>query len=58
MAYKARRSETGRARAGRLLRETVCECKDPAIISRPSPKKNGRYIHQCAICSGLVKFSW
>lgn len=43
-------NESGRARANRLLRETLCECKVPAIIS--IPKGNGKYKHYCANCGG------
>jgi hypothetical protein len=43
-------AETGRARAGRLLRETRCECGELATESRPKRNGSGRYEHFCSMC--------
>jgi hypothetical protein len=48
MARTSKSNESGRARAARLLRETRCECKQPAIVSRP--KGHGKYEHYCISC--------
>jgi len=46
--------ESGRARAARLLRDTLCECREPAIVSYPKGSM-GRYEHFCLNCSGLAR---
>lgn len=46
-----KQKETGRARAGRLLRETLCtNCKYPAVISKLSGRGDGKYVHSCGQC--------
>ena len=42
-------TESGRARARRLLRETRCECGEQAQIS--TPQGNGKYVHECFQCA-------
>lgn len=49
-------TESGRARARRLLGETRCECGAPAEIS--SHQENEGYIHECFRCAfGIVRYT-